>query len=361
MILRTALGLLLCLLFAVPAVADSGDAIAMRGIGVDVTADNAVAAREKAVLDGQRTALHQVLLMLAQPAAVDGLPKLTDTQITDMLVDYEVESERTSTVRYIGKLAFRFRADAIRDLLQKSGIPYTVGPSQPVLVLPVLSSDGKNLLWDEGNLWLAFWTKHAPSGGLVDLRLPKSDQGDAAAISADEAIAGDLGKLQAIAARYGASDVLVAVAGRDANGPGVTLTVKHYGVTGSSGEFKDQFNGDPADPAIGFEQAADRMVAQAQQDWIDQNRVTSAVEQRLTVDAAITGLPQWAEMRRRLSTVGTLRQVEVIYLMRNKAELDLVYIGDRDQLARALQQRALSLRDGGDGRTILELAAAGQP
>ena len=48
-----------------PAGAETAGIIAVRGIDVDVTAGNAVDAREKAVLQGQRKGLRQALLMLA--------------------------------------------------------------------------------------------------------------------------------------------------------------------------------------------------------------------------------------------------------------------------------------------------------
>ena len=82
MILRAALGLMFCLFLVLPAKADSGGVIAVRGIDVDVTAGNAVDAREQAVLQGQRKGLRQALLMLAAPADVDRLPPLSDSQIT---------------------------------------------------------------------------------------------------------------------------------------------------------------------------------------------------------------------------------------------------------------------------------------
>jgi Uncharacterized protein conserved in bacteria (DUF2066) len=361
MILRGALVLLFCLLVASPVRADSNAAIAVRGVDVDVTAADAVTAREKAVLDGQRKALQQALAMLTQPADVARLPGLSDQQITDLLVDYEVEQERASTVRYIGKLAFRFRADVIGDLLQKNGVPYSAAESGPVLLLPVLTVDGRNLLWEDGNLWRDFWVKHAPASGLVPLRLPRGDEADRAAITADQAVAGDPAKLQALAQRYGISDVVVAVAERAGDSPAVALTVKRFGMSGPASGFQDKFDGSTSDPDAAFELAVDRVIVQLQQDWIDQNRVTSTAEQNLTVEAPIADFSQWAELRRRLASIGTLRRVDVVYLMRSRAELALTYVGDRDQLARALQQRALTLRDSGDGHTLLEPAAAGQP
>jgi hypothetical protein len=315
-----------------------------------------VDAREQAILQGQRKGLHQALLMLASPADVDRLPALSDSQITDLLADYEVESEQTSTVRYIGKLAFRYRLDAVGALLQQNGVSAATGASPPVLVLPVLTVGGKNQLWGEGNAWRDAWSAHPPSGGLVELMLPKGDATDASTITADQAVAGDVAKIQALAAHYGMGDVAVALARPDA-AAGLALSVTRYGIAGATGTFQDQVAGDPAKPDAAFAQAIDRIADRFQQDWVAQNRVSSSVEQRLTVEAPISGLAQWAELRRRLASVATLRHVDVIYLMQSHAELDLVFVGDRDQLTRSLQQRALLLKDGADGHTTLELAA----
>jgi hypothetical protein len=135
-----------------------------------------------------------------------------------------------------------------------------------------------------------------------------------------------------------------------------------YSIAGASGGFQDQVPapaaGSPATPDDQYASAIDRIANHFQQDWISQNQVSSNVEQRLTVEAPVNSLAQWADLRRRLSSIPTLHQVDVVYLMQTHAELDLVFIGDRDQLARALQERALILKDTGDGHTTLELAGA---
>ena len=146
MILRAALGMLFCLLAVLPARADSQGAIAVYGIDVDVTAADAVSAREKAVLAGQQQGLGQALSMVASPADVARLPALSDAQITDMVADYEVEQEKVSTVRYIGRLTFRYRTDSLASYLQQNGIGFSVGTAPPILVLPVMAGSDGNLL-----------------------------------------------------------------------------------------------------------------------------------------------------------------------------------------------------------------------
>jgi hypothetical protein len=355
-----AVALLVCLFMAPTVRAQDVAEVAVYGVDVDVTASDAVTARANAVVAGQRTALAKALAMVAPADDVARLPALTDSQITDMVADYAVESERSSTVRYIGRLDFRFRADAIRDYLQQNGIAFAASASPPVLILPVLLAGGKDLLWDDANDWLAFWEKHPPPAGLVGIMVPRGDQSDSAAIGADDAIAGDATELQALAQRYGVGDVLVAMVKPDASGPGLTLETRRYGVAGAAGGFQDHVAGDASDPGIAYAEAADRISEQLQQDWIDQNRISSDVEQRLTVEVPIASFAQWVELNRRLATLGTLKEVDVDYLMTSHAELDLVFVGDRDQFAHALQQRALLLNDTGDGHVTLEFAGQSQ-
>jgi hypothetical protein len=355
---RVALGLLFCLLLILPSRANSQTAVAVYGVDVDVTASDAVSAREKAVLTGQRQALTQLAGWFA-PGTTASLPG--DAQITDMVADYQVESEKVSSVRYIGQMTFRFRADAVASWLQQSGINAAVDTGPPVLLLLVQTSGGKNLLFEDGNAWLAAWNQHRPADGLVRMLLPKGDAADAA-ITADAALAGDSAKLQALATRYGVGEVVVAAASGDQ--AGLALSVKRYTAAGSIGGFDDKFSGDPDTTYLA---AIDRVATQLQQDWIGQDHAataaagSSSVEQRLTVEAPVSSLGQWSELNRRLAAVGTVRHVDVVYLMRGRAELDLFFTGDRSQLAGALAQQALLLQDTPDGRSTLTLGGGAQP
>ncbi|HEX7198277.1 MAG TPA: DUF2066 domain-containing protein, partial [Dongiaceae bacterium] len=263
MIPRVALGLLFCLLLILPSRADSQTAVAVYGVDVDVTASDAVSAREKAVLTGQRQALTQLAGWFA-PGTTASLPG--DAQITDMVTDYQVESEKVSSVRYIGQMTFRFRADAVASWLQQSGINAAVESGPPVLLLLVQTSGGKNLLFEDGNAWLAAWNQHRPADGLVRMLLPKGDAADAAAITADAALAGDSAKLQALATRYGVGEVVVAAASEDQ--AGLAISVKRYTAAGSIGGFDDKFAGDPDTTYLA---AVDRLATQLQQDWIGQD------------------------------------------------------------------------------------------
>lgn len=325
------------------------DVFTVRDVEVDVTAESAAAARDQALVAGQRKAFDQLLLNLASPNDVAALPLLDDNAISDMVLDFEIMSEQASTVRYIGKLAFRFRAEPVRRYLEQGGANYAVRSTRPALVLPVLTADGSSLLWDEGNAWLGAWSRTAVSGTLVPVAVPLGDLADIGAIDAQRALAGDSASLQAMAQRYGAGDVIVAEAQPSVDAASgeaqLALSARRYGPGGPAGEMQDKLSaagGAAALPGL-YAEAAQRVSDFLQAEWKQENLVTSTVEQHLDVVAPLASLEEWIELRRRLADVSVVRQADLLALSRREARLDLVFIGDRGQLARALAQRNLVL------------------
>src|SRR5579862_2304410 len=89
-------------LSARPALAQSKfpQAFVVADVPGDATAQDAVAAREAARAQGLQAAFQQLLQRLTQPSDWPRLPHLDATQITDLLVDFQVANEHSSAVRY---------------------------------------------------------------------------------------------------------------------------------------------------------------------------------------------------------------------------------------------------------------------
>jgi len=111
---------LLCLI-AGPGHAQGGETYEERGVAVDRTAATATQAREEALAEGRRVALQRLLERLAPPEDRARLPRLSDVQVLDLVQSFEVESERTSAVRYLAILTVRFQPEGIRTLLRQAG------------------------------------------------------------------------------------------------------------------------------------------------------------------------------------------------------------------------------------------------
>lgn len=310
-------------------------------VTVDATADNVVHARDKARLDGQRKALAQIADNLAGGAGKGKLPAVSDKQITDMVVSFEVANERMTTVRYTADYTYHFRPADVQKVLRQAGIAppaAAAGGGKPALVLPIYQIGTQLVLWDEPNPWRDAWT--ARNGG-DHLVLPLGDLADLSAIDADRARNGDGDALAAIGKKYGTDDVLVAFAalrGPVRSPAGLDISVKRY----RAGQLVDT-HGQSLDVNPG-ENAADffRRAAQATASAIDSNWQGVAAAQptqqgTLTVAVSITGLDDWVNIRDRIAGLPAIRKIELRSLSRQEATIDVEYIGDTDQLTAALK------------------------
>src|SRR4051812_8677372 len=132
------------------------------GIPVDITGDLATL-REKAMLQAQRQGLQKVLSTIASADALKNIALPGDDEITSWVQDFEIEEEKTSASRYIGRFTFRFMADPIRQFLTDQGIAYAETESKAVLLLPVYTTEtGDTELWGPTNPWFAAWASRQP-------------------------------------------------------------------------------------------------------------------------------------------------------------------------------------------------------
>jgi hypothetical protein len=344
------------------ALAAEADLYTVSDIDVDVTAESAVAARDQAIMLAQRLAYEKLLKQLADADAIASLPQLDDNQIADLVEDFDVVSERTSTVRYIGEFNFHFRADAVRGLLEQSGVRYAVLTSPPVLVLPVLTADGQSVLWSDSNGWYNAWQARPNAGSLVPVKLPLGDLADMGAIDAPDALAGNVSKLVPFAVRYGAQSALVVEAKLTEDAAAGTarleLDARRYEGQGPVEGFTDAVEGPAGDRDALYAQAIERVMQQVQTAWKQQNLVSSTVQQTVAVAVPIADYRGWLDIRRRLAQIDTIQRVDVRSLRTDMARLDIVYVGDLAQLEQALETRSLAIADDGGELVLLPAGAA---
>jgi Uncharacterized protein conserved in bacteria (DUF2066) len=111
---------------------------------VDATANDAVAAKEKALADGQQAALKSLFKRLVPVTAYPRLAKLRGLKGADYIDGVSVRKERNSSTQYIASLDFAFQPKAVREVLRREGIPFIDLQAPPVLILPVFIAPTSN-------------------------------------------------------------------------------------------------------------------------------------------------------------------------------------------------------------------------
>lgn len=329
-----------------PALSDAA-VFQVSGIPVDVTAETAAQARESAIAQGHREAFRALMTRLVLKDDLAGVPRLSGAQIVELVQDFSVANERTSAVRYLADLTFRFKQDAVRSLFRSYRLRFTETRSKPLLVLPVFGSGGGALLWEEANLWSFAWAGRDMAEELVPLMVPLGDLGDVATVDARRALSGDADALAGIAQRYGMEEALVAQAvltGEPLVGDArLDVAANHYGETVwqvFAGSFEQT---GPGEIDGLFAAAIDAVVASVQDAWKEENHLSFDEQRMLSAIVPVTGLNDWLEVKKRLQGVAAIVGLDLVYLTRQFAQVDIAFIGDEYRLARALEQSDIYL------------------
>lgn len=326
---------------ASPALPQADDQMfSVSDVQVDVTAVNAMQAREKGFDNAQSLAFRKLMDRLVAA----GQPRMREPstrEVQAMVRDVIIESEKASAVRYIASFTVRFKPEPIRALLEGTGVSYVESRRPPLVVVPVLSGSEAPLLWEDPNPWREAWARR-PTDGLVPFVVPSGELEDATALSVRQAMAKDSGALANLARRYGALDALVVVASVT-TGPDTLplVTVQSTGVGPAApriGTIRVAAKAGEALPAV-LGRAADA-VAEA---VITAHKRMAAVppgQEAGPINAIIliSNMKEWLQARQRLSALPLIAGIDVLSLSRNEASVVIRASGTMPQVEQVLTQ-----------------------
>jgi len=331
------------------------------GIAVDVTAENAVAARRKGIEEGQREGLRRLLERLVPPEERARLPSVQSLPIDRYVRSYEIAEEKVAPNRWLATLNVAFDPEAVGALLRGRGLAVVEPKSPPaILVVPAERRAGELVLWAREEPWWQAWERVAAGERALRLVLPLGDLADLSTLPPRAVEAGDRAALDRLAARYGADDAVVVILEPDpsAADPAAARVVARF--LAGSGVLR----GDPAPlgPAAGagdpHELTARAAVARLVETWRRNGLVRSDRLVELPLTVPLADLAGWVQIRRELETLPEIREVRIVAIARDRAELVLRHLGDLDRLREGLGRRGLVLAEEGGG---WRLRAAGVP
>ncbi len=147
-------------LLAVPALAASAQAAdslyEVAKISVDITAKDAVAARDEGMAEAQMRAVTTVLQRLLPLSAQDQIPEFSPEDVEGLVNGVAIRSERNSTTRYIATLDVSINERGIKKLLEDQAIPYSEARAPSISILPLVIA-GEGVKSEGGEGWRQAW------------------------------------------------------------------------------------------------------------------------------------------------------------------------------------------------------------
>lgn len=334
----------LFLIFALWTFAAQANMYLVRDVPVDVTDENATIAREKAVAEAQERAFYLMLKRLTLPSDVSALPILTTEDIQNLVQDYSVAREKTSSVRYIADVSVQFNPDAIQTFFQEYRVPYITSTAEKSLIIPVFKdTDGKTLLWNEKNPWFNVWKKETAKSDLVPLVLPLGDLEDIAVVNEENVARIDMSDLGPLYARYKVHYATIFEAQRIPKENTIKITIKGFqqgrGYMGET-SFNTSINA-PLDQVLA--RAAYETVQVLEQKWREKNAVRFDNPSSLITVVPITNLAQWIQIRGQLDNIKRIKQYLVKAVRKDQAQIEIFFAGDLPSFIDSVRREDLFL------------------
>jgi hypothetical protein len=311
---------------------------------VEARADNAVAAKDRALNDGQQAALRSLFRRLVPVTAFPRLKRLASVRAGDLVDGVKIRSERNSATDYIASLDFSFQAKGVRDLLRREGIPFTDEQAPALTLVPVGMAPGGGApkadpAWT--NIWAGLDLEHA----LTPVKLQPL-KADVRPETVKALVAGDGSGMRDLARAYQSELVLLAVASPDPAAGRLNVTLTGRDAVGAF-TLARSLRLDRSDPAYTSELAAVILLGVLEGRW---KAIHSGSARGggggadLLIAVQFRGMSEWQDISRKLSAVPGVEELEVAGLSARGARVTLRYAEGAERLAETLAQQGLNLR-----------------
>ena len=321
---------------------------------VEAAAENAVAAKQKALADGQQAAFRSLLKRLMPVTAYPRAKQFASVEAAELVDSVRVRSERNSATEYLANYDFTFRAKSIRDLLRREGIPFT-DEQAPVTVLIPLSqaAGGAPAAPAEQAAWTNNWRGLDLENSLTPIKI-EALRKDVAPTMVAGAIAGDPGAVRSLAILYKTERLLVAATEPDTATGRLAVTLAGRDAVGPL-FLKRQYRVDPADPGyvrdlasvVGLRTLEGRWKAVHTRGGGGGEIAGAAGDTDLLISVEFRGMAEWQDISRKLSATPGVEELDVAGLSARGARVTLRYAEGAQRLTEELAQRGLSLRSNG--------------
>jgi hypothetical protein len=317
---------------------------AVAGVHVDESAANAAAAQTAGFAAAQRAAFERLVRRLTVPAELvaRGMPVAEGAALERLVLSVDVESERRSSTRYIGRLTVRFDPSSVRTLLRGQGLTVVDTRTSAVLVSPGAVSGTAE---ETAALWREIWTQ----GGFGDELVPLVVAPASLPPTPDWAVVGPT------AQSNGALSVLYATLRVQGSTATASLLEADTNAQRNRGDVVARIDGtDTAALRAALASLADQANSRIQDEWKARIATGGGQRARISASALYADQAQWERIKEGLEGAAQtlISEIRIEAVGREGALVSFSFVGDRNQLIAELGRRGVRLEDTSQGPVL---------
>jgi len=315
---------------------------------VEAEAANAVAAKDRALAEGQDAAFRSLLKRLVPVTAYSQLGRLKAMNTADLLDGVRVRSEQNSPTRYIAAFDFAFQAAAVREVMQREGVPFVDQQAPEITIIPLMSQgDGvgaftpANAAW--GEAWKGLDLENSVSPARLSVLKPE--------VHADTVrmlLTGDGSADRIMEGEYKTALVVAAVAEIDKSGKQVQVTLAGRDAIGAF-SWTRNYRASDGDTGYALELAAVVGLGVLEGRWKSAHGGSAGgiSAQDVEIEVVFETQDQWNTLRGQILDLQGVDDVRVGAISARSAQMGLKYPGGGAALASTLALQGLTLRNAG--------------
>jgi hypothetical protein len=270
------------------------------------------------------------------------MPPADAASIERLVSSVDVEQERRSGTRYVGRLSVRFDPSGVRALLRQQGLSVVDTRTAPVLVAPLVVSGTDEAT---ATLWREVWAQGGFGDELVPLAVgPATLQGGP-----------DWNNAANAAQAAAAASALYATLRVQGGTATATLVEVDANARRDRGEVAARINGtDAAALRAALASLANQASNRIQDDWKARMATGGGQRARVSASALYSDQAQWERIKGGLEGAATtlISEIRIEAVGREGALVSFSFVGDRGQLVAELARRGVQLEETAQGPVL---------
>ena len=319
-----------CALAPAPASAQAprGSVYTVSGVRVDAPA------QQQAFAQGRQSGFERLVQRITLPdeLARIGMPRPDAAALERLVLSLDVEDERRSGARYIGRVSLRFDPNGVRNLLRQAGLAIADQRGAAILVVPLWT----NVPAATGDAWRAAWEQ----GGFGDELVPL--------ITAPRTLVGAPNWVNASphAQTAGAARALyLDLRVNGANASAAMVEVGANGLRRDRGQVQARINAGDQGLATALQSLAEQASARLQNEWKTTLATGSGQRARVSASALYANQAEWQRIKAGLEAAAAtmISEIRIEAVARQGALVSFSFVGDRTALAAELRRHGVVL------------------
>ncbi|MCE3232702.1 MAG: hypothetical protein K0R98_959 [Rickettsiaceae bacterium] len=335
--------------------ADAAGLFTINNIEVSSDGDSAKQAKDNAITSAYNQAYKQLLGRIITSTPEDKWPSPNQEELSELVRGFDIVKEKVTQKHYKATLNVTFRKELIEKLLQVNKIEYVSTVSDPVIILPLFSADGTDMLWEESNPWAISWKKALASGGYTKFIVPQSHITVEQLSSSEQS---DKDALSTLMDQYSSKKLLLAKASKTENNGlielVVTLTYLNSEIPETSNlSFKAETSTDTLESLM--QKAATQIISDADAKWKQAQTISQSSGSQINVNIPISSLDEWNNIRKSISGLGFIKSMRSKYITVGYVSVDFNFEGNYQDLATNFQNHGFTLEQKDNGYFLYAL------